>query len=118
MPKDLSPADWFRFDIPAKIDLARPGIYEWRIEGVGSYVGQSCQLRRRLSRYAANLRRVRKGLPRRVIGPDSHREIHEALFAAVGAGRLVSVTVLENCELTELNARERFWIDRRGALNA
>ncbi len=118
MPKDLSPADWFRFDIPAKIDLARPGIYEWRIEGVGAYVGQSCQLRRRLSQYAANLRRARTGRPRRAIGPDNHREIHEALFTAVGEGRAVSVTVLENCELTELNAREGFWITRRGALNA
>ena len=118
MPKDLSPADWFRFDIPAKIDLARPGIYEWRIEGVGSYVGQSCQLRRRLSQYAANLRRSRDGRSRLVAGSDRHGEINEALHAAVVAGRPVTVTVLENCELTELNAREWFWRTRRGALNA
>ncbi|MER2510223.1 hypothetical protein [Amaricoccus sp.] len=117
MPKDFLPTDWFRFDIAANIDLARPGIYEWRIDGVGSYVGQSCQLRRRLSQYAANLRRMRDGLPRRVASQDSHRDIHQALSDAIGRGRSVSVTVIENCELTELNARERFWAVRRGALN-
>ncbi len=118
MPKDLSPAEWFRFDIPAKIDLARPGIYEWRIEGLGSYVGQSCQLRRRLSQYAANLRRMRKGLPDRPTGPGVHRAICQVLSDAIAEGRAISVTVIENCELTELNDRERFWADRRGALNA
>ena len=34
-----------------------------------------------------------------------------------GSGQLVTFRVLENCELAELNARERFWIAQRGTLN-
>jgi hypothetical protein len=111
------PWDWCIRDIPAHIDLERPGIYEWRIEGAGCYIGKSKRLRARLREYPNNLRKMIAGLPYRAGKPEAFRRVHHELHAALAAGRSVTLTVLENCDAGALSERERFWIARRGTLN-
>ncbi|MCT2558024.1 hypothetical protein N0B51_03420 [Tsuneonella sp. YG55] len=40
--------DWWKLEVPAHVDLTRPGIYEWRIANESVYIGKSCRLRRRI----------------------------------------------------------------------
>ena len=40
--------DWFVRDIAHHVDLAGPGVYAWRIDGVVVYVGKASRLRSRL----------------------------------------------------------------------
>ena len=112
-----SDTSWFVRDIPEGRSLTLPGIYEWRIEGVGSYVGKSKGLTRRLREYPNNVRKLLSGLPYRRGKPDRFRRIHHELRAAMESGRRVTVTIIENCSVDEINERERYWIVQRGDLN-
>jgi hypothetical protein len=42
-------------------DLKLSGIYEWRIEGVGVYIGKATRLRDRLGAYPRNVRYIIEG---------------------------------------------------------
>lgn len=108
---------WYQVVIPEGIDLNQPGIYAWDIEGVGTYIGQSKNLRSRLREYPNNVRKLAEGLPYRKSKPDAWRHIHWRLHEAKLGGMGVTVTVLENCEIERLNDRERYWISIRGTLN-
>jgi hypothetical protein len=108
---------WYQVAIPEDIDLGLPGIYQWDIEGVGTYIGQSKNLRKRLWEYPNNLRKLAQGKPYRKSKPDAWRHIHLKLHDARTRGVGVTVTVIENCPLDELNERERHWIGLRGTLN-
>ncbi|KQS84800.1 hypothetical protein [Rhizobium sp. Leaf383] len=110
-------AFWFKLVVPEGIDLSRPGIYQWTIEGVGTYIGQSRNLRSRLREYDNNVRKLAAGLPYRKSKPYAFRAVHRELHAAKSSGAEITVTILENCGLKELNARERFWIAARATLN-
>ena len=56
--------------IPEGIDLGQPGIYAWDIEGVGTYIGQSKNLRSRVREYPNNIRKLAEALPYRKSKPD------------------------------------------------
>lgn len=67
--------DWFR-NLADDASLALSGIYEWRIEGVGLYVGKSKDLASRLREYPNNVRKLLAGEPYRKSKPDKFRLIH------------------------------------------
>ena len=119
MSRRESPFDqsWFLRDSPSHIDINLPGIYEWQIAGVGSYIGKSKRLKRRLREYPNNVRKLIAGLPYRAGKPQSFRLIHHELCRPREEKRQVIFTIVENCPLTELNEREQFWIAERGVLN-
>ena len=93
--------------------LASAGIYEWRIEGVGLYVGQSRRLASRLREYPNNVRKLIAKAPYRKGKPDGFRAIHKSLMDAHERKIAVAFSVLEICERGDLNAQERHWIKRR-----
>lgn len=99
------------------VDIDLPGIYEWQIEGVGSYIGKSKRLKKRLREYPNNVRKLIAGLPYRASKPQSFRLIHHELHRAQEEKRQIVFTVVENCPLAELSEREQFWIAERGTLN-
>lgn len=102
--------DWWKQNIGPDIDLTQPGIYEWQIEGVGVYIGQSKRLRQRIREYPNNVSKLLRGAPYRKSKLTAYRAIHHELKRAYEDLNLVSVTVLENCNISELNERERHWI--------
>jgi hypothetical protein len=110
---------WLRFEreIEHTINLDLPGIYEWRIEGVGSYIGKSRHLRRRLREYPNNIRKLQLGLPYRKHKPTEFRLVHHELHRAHVEGRRIVLSVIENCASDTLADRERHWITLRGTLN-
>jgi hypothetical protein len=74
---------WFGVTIAEGADKARPGLYEWHIDGVGSYIGKYQRIRRPLKEYERNLARLLSGLPYRKSKPDGFRRIHRELAEAV-----------------------------------
>ena len=104
----------WQLDIPAGVDPGRPGILEWRIEGVGSYIVRATALARAIRQYEDSVWRLGQGLPHRV---GSYRDIHRILRKAADQGRRVTVIALETCEAAELPARKRHWVALRGSLN-
>ncbi|MGV3553631.1 MAG: hypothetical protein ACO1OD_00065 [Croceibacterium sp.] len=109
----LSPEEWWSFDLPPSIDVMKPGIYEWRIGQFAVYVGKSKRLRSRIREYPNNVQKLINEAPYRLTNPDGFGEIHRYLHEASLQGYRATVTVLENCEEPELNARERYWIELR-----
>ena len=104
----------FRFKVDASsAQLASSGIYEWRIKGVGVYVGKSTRLAGRKREYPNNVRKLISGLPYRKGNPDGFRPAHRELARAYKCGTAVTFSVLETCAPKLLNERERFWIRRR-----
>jgi hypothetical protein len=45
VPKML-PAGWYDYSVGAGVNEEKPGIYEWQIEGVGSYIGKYGRIQR------------------------------------------------------------------------
>ena len=114
MTEEIDWWDWFTQEPNEAIDLGRPGIYEWDIGGVGSYIGQSRNLHSRVERYVKNIRNL-------TLGEQPYypfRPIHYDLADARACKRLVTYRVRENCDdPEERNERERYWIKLRGTLN-
>ena len=91
------------------------GLYEWRIEGVGCYIGQYTHLHRPKREYWLNVEKLRVGRPYRRSNPTGFRAIHKALHQAASERRSITLLLLEN-EATKIgrNKRERELIaDRR-----
>jgi hypothetical protein len=107
------PTDWFTQNIPDDINLDAPGIYEWRIEGVGVYVGKSKRLRSRLKEYPNNVRKIVEGRPYRKNNHDGFRVVHHKLREGRDCKLTITFTVLQNCNVGEINKREQFWIKSR-----
>jgi len=107
--------NWFLQDIPASINLEKPGIYEWRIGGAEPCVsvGQSKRLKGRAREYVNNIRKMVNGLPYRKGKPTKFRAVHHGLRKGHDNGLPITFTVLENCDEAFLNEREQFWINRR-----
>lgn len=111
------PKDWhiWAFENGATIDL--PGIYEWKIEGAGSYIGRYSNRSRLLGEYPFNVFRLRDGLPYRPKKPLGFRLIHHELLSAHRENRRIELIILENCEKSRLNERERYYTTERGSIN-
>jgi hypothetical protein len=99
--------------VDADFDPCLPGVYEWRIPGVGLYVGKAKALHKRINEYPNNIRRMLDGLSWHGDPTKNYRLIHHELRKAYEEGRLVSVVVLENCESSKRAERERWWIQKR-----
>ncbi len=104
---------WYLREIEAALDLDQPGIYEWRIDGVGVYIGKALRLKSRLRAYPNNVRRMLQGLHWHGDATRDYRPIHHALRDAHDSQALVVVRVLELCSPEARNEREQYWIRLR-----
>jgi hypothetical protein len=105
--------DFYALDIGLNIDLKSSGIYEWRIDGIGVYIGKALKLNSRIRAYPNNVRRMIAGLHWHGDATKDYRKIHKALRQAHDHGLLVTVSVLENCSRDRRLERELYWISRR-----
>jgi hypothetical protein len=104
----------WHLDAPETIDPRRPGILEFRIEGVGSYIVRATSLRRCIRQYEESVWRRGNGLPHRV---GAYRGIHQALRNAADEGGRVTVILLENCDAAEFSPRKQHYAALRGTLD-
>ena len=112
------PADWYRYVVAPGVSEDVPGIYEWHIEGTGSYIGQFGCIRRPRKEYGRNVIRLLNKRPYRAGNPDGFRRIHLELVNAHRTGARITLTILENIpDRIERNRRERELIAIRGVLN-
>lgn len=93
----------------------RPGIYEWKIEGEGVYVGQAKRLAARMRAYPNNVRKILNKMRWRAGSSRDFRSVHHALHRAHESGATVTFSVLAYCAAESLNERERYWIGVRKA---
>jgi hypothetical protein len=114
---DPLPQLWYSEVVIEGVNRREPGIYEWRIEGVGSYIGRYSKISRPLTHYARNVRNLLNGQPYRKGKPARYRHIHNALAEAVRSNRKIRLTILENAAAEDLPRRERELIKTRGTLN-
>jgi len=98
-----------------RVTLDLPGIYAWKIEGSGVYVGKYTHKFRPLREYDKNVRRLLSDEPYRPQNPNGFRRVHRALAKAVVEGLNVELHVLENCPPETLNAREQYLIAKIGS---
>lgn len=105
--------DWYLLDVVDGVDLNRPGIYQWEIAGSGRYIGKYTRSSRPLKEYERNVRRLLAGEAYRPAKPDGFRYIHRALAEAVGEGRSITLSILENVDPALLGARERSLVRER-----
>ncbi|MEH6718872.1 MAG: hypothetical protein V7704_08340 [Aurantimonas endophytica] len=108
---------WFDIVVESGVTPDLPGIYEWRIDGVGSYIGKYTYSRRPLKEYSRHVRSQFEGGHYRPQNKDGWRRIHRELYQACLEGRKVTLVFVENCALSTLNERERAHIRDRGTLN-
>lgn len=116
-PTELLPLGWYQYILTDGVNETLPGIYEWRIEGVGSYIGKYSQIRRPKWEYEKNVLKILNGWPYRPRKPDKFRRIHRELAKAHRDGRHITLIILENVDPSSLNQRENELITERGALN-
>lgn len=110
------PAQWYTLVVNEGVDISLPGIYEWRIERVGVYIGKYRRITRPTREYGLNVIRILNNRPYRKSKPTGFRPIHLALARAVTEGIPVVLTILENV-LIDINKREDELIRERGTLN-
>ena len=108
---------WYRLVIPEGVDPSLPGIYQWDIDGIGTYVGRYTHSTRPLIEYEANVLKIIDGRPYRPKKPNSFRAVHTALHMGHVSGRQITLTILENCPLHQLDDREKELVKERGSLN-
>ena len=108
------PLDWYCEKKVVGVDPALPGIYEWRIEGVGVYIGQYTRASRPRRQYGANVANILNDRPYRPGKVDRFRGVHRRLAEAVRSGQRVTLCLLENViDKPARNRRERELIDER-----
>ncbi|TIV95596.1 MAG: hypothetical protein E5V85_20430 [Mesorhizobium sp.] len=111
------PPNWYSYVLTENVDETRPGIYEWHIDGVGSYVGKYTWISRPKKEYERNVVKLLSGRPYRPKKPGGFRRIHRELLDAHRLGRAITLTILENVDPGLLTLRERELIAERGTLN-
>lgn len=77
---------WYDEIKMAGVKSELPGLYEWRIEGVGCSIGQYTHARRPRREYGLNVGRILAARPYRKSNPEGSRQIHRKLANAVNAG--------------------------------
>lgn len=102
------PRGWFEELLVEGVDPSQPGIYEWRIEGVGVYIGQYTSASRPRREYSRNLANIFAERPYRKGKPDKFRTVHKELAQAVREGRHITLSLIENvADKANRNIRER-----------
>lgn len=91
--------------------------YEWKIDGVCTYIGKYRSISRPKRAYSLNVARLLNNRPYRKSKPDQYRRIHRELAEAVNHGRQVTLTILENPPQHMINRPERELIEERGTRN-
>ena len=104
---------WFSLVVAPNASLDEPGIYEWRIDGGGVYVGASRYLKKQIGAYPRNVANLISGGNWHGQPGRSFRPVHKGLSDAYRERRSVSVVVLENCAASALLERKRFWLALR-----
>lgn len=105
---------WYDEIFVEGVDGALPGIYEWRIEGIGVYIGQYTRVSRPRRRYTRNVDNIRAARPYRLGKPDGFRGIHRRLAEGVIDGRRITLALIENVpDKVGRNRRERELIAQR-----
>jgi len=66
-------SDWFELVVLPGVDRNRPGLYEWIIEGVGSYIGKYTHFSRPYREYDRNVQKILTGRPYRPRKPEGFR---------------------------------------------
>jgi hypothetical protein len=114
----LVPDDWYDYRINDGVDVKRPGIYEWRIYGMGSYIGQYLRISRPTKEYRRNLINLLNDRPYRLRNPAGFRRIHRELARAHREKRRIQLIIVENVtDKLQRNRREQELIKVRGNLN-
>ncbi|MEI9403563.1 hypothetical protein [Mesorhizobium argentiipisi] len=116
LPLVINPG-WYTYVLNENVDEMRPGIYEWHIAGVGTYIGKYTWISRPKREYERNVLKILNGRPYRPQKPTGFRRIHRELFDAYRNGRQIRLTILENVEPALLAKRESELIAERGTLN-
>jgi hypothetical protein len=115
---DLSSAElWFRYVVTDGVDISAPGIYQWQIEGSGTYIGKFKQIGRPTKEYGRNVLNILRQLPYRRGNHGGFRRIHIELEKAHREKRQITLTILENVHADDINQREQALIRERGTLN-
>jgi hypothetical protein len=111
------PRDWYRYIVVDGVREDSPGIYEWQIEGRGSYIGKYKTINRPTRAYTRNVANLLNKRPYRLNKPDAFRRIHRELEQAHRDRRKITLIILENVDPADINRREHELIAERGALN-
>lgn len=112
----LLPLDWYTREKLEGVQDDLPGIYEWRIDGVGVYIGKYGKIDRPTKEYGRNLNRMLNGQEYRLGKGNAYRYIHHKLLAAHKEGAKITLTILENViDPLQRNTREQALIDERRA---
>src|ERR1700720_2355970 len=88
------PEGWYDLKINPGVDENHPGIYQWEIAGIGSYIGKYKRISRPKKRYGRNVSRILRGDPYWPSKRDGFRHIHRVLAAAYSAGLQITLTIL------------------------
>jgi hypothetical protein len=111
------PTEWYHYcEALTGIDTSKPGLYEWQIEGKGSYIGKFTHISRPKNEYGRNLTRILNNKPYRRGKPDGFRRIHRELRDAFNEGRWIKLIILQNAG-EDINRLEQALIAERGNLN-
>lgn len=70
------PAGWFTFVVADGVDCHRPGLREWKIDGIGTYIGKYKTISRPKRAYTLNVTRMLNDRAHRKGKPDRYRRIH------------------------------------------
>lgn len=111
------PDGWYCYRVNDGVDTKKPGIYQWRIEGAGSYIGKYGRIRRPTKEYRRNLIRLLNSRAYRKANPGGYRRIHHELACAHREGRRIELIILENVCADKINEREGELIKLLGTLN-
>jgi hypothetical protein len=111
------PRSWYAYRVNDGVDEKQSGLYEWKIEGRGSYIGKYKRITRPTKEYGRNVTKILEKRPYRSGNRDGFRRIHHELAEAHRDGRKIILIILENPRESEINRRERELIAERGALN-
>jgi hypothetical protein len=115
---DKLPDDWYSLTIAEGANRDLPGLYEFKIDGVGSYIGKYTNFSERCKLYSRNVNNLLNKRAYRKGKPDGFRRIHRELADAFQAGKTIKLIILENQPRGErLNRREWELIMERGTLN-
>jgi hypothetical protein len=97
---------WYTLSVAKNVDLNKPGIYCWVIDGVESYIGKYSDKKRPTQHYGRIVERYRNRGNYRPGNPTGFRRVHVALSEAVEEKRKIELRILENVEPARLQERE------------
>jgi hypothetical protein len=118
MAQSILSDSWYTLSVAKDVDLSKPGIYCWVIDGVESYIGKYSDKKRPTQHYGRIVARKLARKTYRPSNPNGFRRVHVALCRAVQDERKIELRILENVEPARLQQRETELIRQmRPALN-